>query len=212
MGLETNKSEDKAMDKAIRKELRIDKEALKKLKKKLLKAEAKPERGIETWFRLTSKNLYARLQIVDTKANILITANAIIMSMVLGTLYTKLDEDPHMIYAVMGLVITNILSITYAIIATLPKSFTKRDPNESILEKDLMTFDDFHEMPLQDYRDSVMTVLESGDTLYPSIINDIHSLGVVLARKYRLIRISYLVFLYGIIFSAILFSLCHVLY
>ncbi len=70
MELEYTKAESKAIDKALRKELGVDKEALKKLKKKLLKAEGKPERGIETWFRLASKNLYSRLQIVDTKANI----------------------------------------------------------------------------------------------------------------------------------------------
>ena len=51
----------------------VNKEELKKLKKKLAKAEAKPERGIETWYRLASKNLYARLTIVDTKANILLS-------------------------------------------------------------------------------------------------------------------------------------------
>jgi len=212
MELEHNKAESKAIDKALRKELGVDKETLKKLKKKMLKAEGKPERGIETWFRLTSKNLYSRLQIVDTKANILITANAIIISMVLGTLYTKLDEDPHMIYAVIGLVITNILSISYAIIATLPKSFSNQKLKGLREEKDLMTFDDFHDMSLVEYKNSVMSVMEKGDTLYPSIINDIHALGVVLARKYQLIRISYLIFLYGIIFSVILFSVCHVLF
>jgi len=212
MELEYTKAESKAIDKALRKELGVDKEALKKLKKKLLKAEGKPERGIETWFRLASKNLYSRLQIVDTKANILITANAIIISVVLGTLYTKLDEDPHMIYAVAGLVVTNILSISYAIVATLPKSITNQKSNGHQEEKNLMTFDDFHDMSLVDYKSSVMAVMEKGDTLYPSIINDIHALGVVLARKYRLIRISYLIFLYGIICSVIMFSACHVLF
>jgi len=87
----------KLLDKALQADMGIDKDELKQLKKKLLKAESRPERGIETWFRLASKNLYTRLQIVDTKANILITANAIIISMVLGTLYTRLDDDPHLI-------------------------------------------------------------------------------------------------------------------
>ncbi|MGK0316685.1 MAG: hypothetical protein ACI86M_002920 [Saprospiraceae bacterium] len=210
MEKESNKlDQKKALDKAVRKDLGVDKEAFKKLKKKLLKAEGKPERGIETWFRLTSKNLYARLQIVDTKANILITANAIIISMILGTLYTKLQEDPHMIYAVGGLALTNILSISFAIIATIPKAMSIKAPEKRLASADLMTFDDFHDMSLVDYKKSVMEVIETEDTLYPSIITDIHNLGVVLARKYKLIRISYLVFLYGIIISAFLFSMCH---
>ena len=217
-------SEDKAekkrlklMDQAIMEEMGIDKEELKKLKKKLLKAEARPERGIETWFRLASKNLYTRLQIVDTKANILITANAIIISMVLGTLYSNLDDEPHLIYAVAGLVVTNVLSITFAILATIPKSWVKRIVTDESLETtiesaDLMTFEDFSEMRLDSYVDSVMKVIADGDTLYPSLIKDIHSLGVKLSRKYRLIRNSYLVFLYGIIFSVLLFAFCHIVF
>ena len=212
MDEQLEKNEQKAFDKAIRNELGIDKEELKKMKKRLLKAEGKPERGIETWFRLASKNLYARLQIVDAKANILITANAIIISVVLGTLYTRLDQDPHLIYAVGGLVITNVLSIAYAIIAALPKSFSQNPTSKEMTDIDLMTFDDFHHMSLADYTTSVMSVIENGNTLYPSIITDIHGLGVVLARKYRLIRISFLVFLYGIIISVLLFGGCHLLF
>ena len=217
-------SEDKAekkrlklMDQAIMEEMGIDKEELKKLKKKLLKAEGRPERGIETWFRLASKNLYTRLQIVDTKANILITANAIIISMVLGTLYSNLDEEPHLIFAVAGLVMTNVFSISFAILATIPKSWVKRIVTDESLETtiesaDLMTFEDFSEMRLDSYVDSVMKVIADGDTLYPSLIKDIHSLGVKLSRKYRLIRNSYLVFLYGIIFSVLLFAFCHIVF
>ncbi len=206
------KKKAKMMEEALMEEMSVDKEELKQLKKKLVKAESRPERGIETWFRLASKNLYARLQIVDTKANILITANAIIISMVLGTLYTRLDDDPHLIYAVGGLVITNVLSITFAILATIPKSWEKNNPVKNLNSGDLMTFEDFSDMELSDYTDSVMSTIADGETLYPSIIKDIHTLGVKLAKKYRLIRTSYLVFLYGIIISIILFGLCHLMF
>lgn len=206
------KKRKKLMDKAIMEEMQIDKERLKKLKKKLQKAESRPERGIETWFRLASKNLYTRLQIVDTKANILITANAIIISVVLGSLYSRLDEDPHLIFAVGGLVITNVLSISFAILATIPKSWVQKDAQLSLDSVDLMTFEDFSGMKFSDYNDSVMNIIEDGQTLYPSIIKDIYELGVKLARKYRLIRISYLIFLYGIIVSVFMFGACHSLF
>ena len=207
-----SKKKNKIIDEILMSELGVEKEELKKLKKKLQKAEGRPERGIETWFRLASKNLYARLQIVDTKANILITANAIIISMVLGTLYSRLDDDPHLIYAVGGMVVTNVISITFAILATIPKAWMKNAVKGKLRDTDLMTFDDFHDMSLADYQDSVMSVIEQGDTLYPSIIADIHRLGVSLAAKYKLIRISYLVFLYGIIISVMLFGICHAIF
>ena len=205
------KKKNKIIDQSLMDEMGIDKEELKKLKKKLAKVESRPERGIETWFRLASKNLYARLQIVDTKANILITANAIIISVVLGSLYPRLDDDPHLIFAIGGLILTNVFSITFAILATIPKAWVKKTSITNLQSADLMTFEDFSGMQLADYQESVMQTIADGKTLYPSIITDIHELGVKLARKYRMIRTSYLIFLYGIIVSIVLFGACHAL-
>ena len=100
--------------------LDIEETKLKSLKKKLAKVESVPERGIETWYRLASKNLYTRRQIVDTKSNILITVNAIMISVVLGSLYPRLADDPHLIYGITPIIIGNLLSIAYAIFATRP--------------------------------------------------------------------------------------------
>ena len=205
------KKKNKIIDQSLMDEMGIDKEELKKLKKKLAKVESRPERGIETWFRLASKNLYSRLQIVDTKANILITANAIIISVVLGSLYPRLDDEPHLIFAIGGLILTNVLSITFAILATIPKAWVKKTSITNLQSADLMTFEDFSGMRLADYQESVMQTIADGKTLYPSIITDIHELGVKLARKYRMIRTSYLIFLYGIIVSIVLFGACHAL-
>ena len=205
------KKKNKIIDQSLMDEMGIDKEELKKLKKKLAKVESRPERGIETWFRLASKNLYSRLQIVDTKANILITANAIIISVVLGSLYPRLDDDPHLIFAIGGLILTNVSSIAFAILATIPKAWVKKSSITNLQSAHLMTFEDFSGMRLTDYQESVMQTIADGKTLYPSIITDIHELGVKLARKYRMIRTSYLIFLYGIILSIILFGACHAL-
>ena len=158
---------------------------------------------------MTSKNLYSRLQIVDAKANILITSNAIIISLVLGTLYPKLADDPHLIFAIGGMIVTNVLSIAYAILATIPNRAKDALPKDQMKTVDLMTFDDFHNMSLNEYGDAVMQTLEKEDRLYPSIITDIYELGTTLARKYKLIRISYQVFLIGISFSVFMFGFCH---
>jgi hypothetical protein len=200
------------LDTALMDEMGINNKKLKKLKKKLAKVNSRPDRGIETWFRLASRNLYTRLQIVDTKGNILITTNAIIISVVLGSIYPSLQEDPHLIIAVTGLILTNVFSIIYAILATIPPKWQEKTDIISLESADLMTFEDFSCMNKKDYQNSVMRTIQDGNLLYPSIANDIHQLGVKLAKKYRLIRLSYLIFLYGIIVSVVLFGVCHSLY
>ena len=212
MNNKLDKKKNRVIDLYLLQELNIDEGNLKQLKKKLQKAESKPERGIETWFRLTSNNMYTRLQIVDRKANILITANAIIISMVLGTLYTRLEDDHHLIFAVVGLIITNVGSISFAILATIPQAWSNYVSPEEAKVVDLLNFDDIQSQSLDQYKTSVMQLMEEKQILYPSIITDVHRLAKTLARKYKLIRVSYLILLYGIISTMLLFLLCHLIH
>ncbi len=71
-------------------EIQLNKEKKKKRKAK------RPTRGIETVFRLTSKNHIDLSSMADTKANIMISINAIILSVVVSLLVRNLDEYPHL--------------------------------------------------------------------------------------------------------------------
>ena len=74
------------IDLGLEKELGISPQKLKELKKKLLKVEGRPERGIETMFRLTSTNHLTLSGMADTKANIMISVNSIMLSILIGFL------------------------------------------------------------------------------------------------------------------------------
>ena len=64
--------------------MRNAKNRTKKEELKLKKQKAKtPERGIETMFRVTLRNHITLSDIADTKANILLSVNAIIISLAL---------------------------------------------------------------------------------------------------------------------------------
>ena len=205
---------DKKIDKALMAEMKIDKEALKKLKKKLQKVEGMPERGIETWFRLASKNLYARRQIVDTKSNILVTVNSIIISVILGSLYTRLDENPHLVWAITPMIITKMLSMAFAIFATRPKMGKGTFSNEEVQDGNvsLMTFDDFYRMPEGEYEQAIEKIMSDRKFLYKTIKKDIFHLGLELSKRYRNIRISYDIFLVGLIVSVWMFATCYIVF
>jgi hypothetical protein len=48
--------------------------------------------------------------------------------------------------------------------------------------------------------------------LYGALIKDIHQLGVVLGRKYKLLRLAYGVFMIGIVASVIAFTTAVILH
>lgn len=75
----------KLRDKILMEELEMDRDGLKALKKKLTKIAPRAERGVETLFRLVSKNQYTLNGMIDRKSNILISANALIFSIIIGT-------------------------------------------------------------------------------------------------------------------------------
>jgi len=57
----------------------------------------RPERGIETMFRISSNNHQRLSDMADNKANIMITTTSIILSVLLSVLLRKLEDNPHLI-------------------------------------------------------------------------------------------------------------------
>lgn len=206
MELNDKKSE-KEQDKYLREALNVDKDGLKALKKKLAKVEPRSERGAETLFRLVSKNQYTLNTMIDRKSNILISINALILSIILGTIYGQLDRDPHLIYPVVMMLLTNITSITFAIFATRPelKHGEKKANN-------ILFYGNFNDMAEDDYVEKITALMYQGDELYKTIAKDTFHLGKTIDKKFRLLRKSFHVFLVGIILSVMTFILCHLMF
>lgn len=171
--------------------------------------EVKPERGIDTMFRVTLNNHTRLSEIADSKANILLSVNAIIISIVLSTLIPKLDSpnNVHLVTPTFVLVIFSVISIVFAILSTRPKvtsgAFSPKDVEER--KVNLLFFGNFYKMPYEDYEEAVNKMMKDREYLYNSMIKDLYYLGLVLERKYRLLRITYNIFMFGIIVSVLAF-------
>lgn len=169
--------------------------------------DAKPDRGIETMFRITSTNNQRLSDMADNKANILITVNSIILSVVIAFLLRKLDNNAYLVIPTLILLIVTLITVVIAILATRPKVsagyFTKEEVDNK--EANLLFFGNFHKMSLPDYKEGMLKAMEDRDYLYGMLIKDVYSQGVVLGRKYRLLRYAYSIFMYGIIASVCAF-------
>jgi len=186
-----------------------DADLKKSAKGKKVEKEEKPERGIETMFKVTLNNHTRLSQIADSKANILLSVNAIIISISLSTLIPKLDSpgNLHLIVPTFILIIFSVCSIIFAILSTKPKvtggSFTRKEIEEQKIN--LLFFGNFHKMPLEDYQWAMNELMKDKDYLYNSMIKDLYFLGLVLNRKYKLLRSTYTIFMIGIIVSVLAF-------
>lgn len=160
-------------------------------------------------FRVTLNNHTKLSQIADSKANILLSVNAIIISIALSTLIPKLDSptNAHLIVPTFVMLMFSVISIIFAILSTRPKVtsglFTRKDIEEK--KVNLLFFGNFHKMPLDEYQWAMNVLMKDREYLYNSMIKDLYYLGLVLNRKYKLLRITYTVFMFGIITSVIAF-------
>lgn len=170
-----------------------------------------PEKGIETMFRITLRNHIKLSSIADTKANILLSVNAIIISVGLSSLVPRLDNphNAHLIIPTIILILFSVVSIIFAIQSTRPKvtegKFTKKD----VVDKkvNLLFFGNFHQVPLQEFNWAMKTMMKDKDYLYDSMIKDLYFLGLVLHKKYKLLRVTYTIFTVGIIVAVIAFAI-----
>ena len=210
-----SKTKDKNVAKLLKNQKKLKKENKKfRQKKEALDIKKNksivPERGVETMFRVALRNHITLSDIADTKANILLSVNAIIVSLALSNLLPKLDNpsNSHLFVPTIIFVAFTVISIILSILATRPNvtegKFTKDDVAKR--KVNLLFFGNFHQMKLDDFEWGISEMMQDRDYLYGSLTKDLYYLGLVLNRKYKILRITYTVFMTGIIVSVIAFA------
>jgi|TARA_B110000240_G_scaffold197009_1_gene250833 predicted metal-dependent HD superfamily phosphohydrolase len=210
-----SKGKDKNLSKLLKNQNKL-KQDTKKFKQKEVALDLKknksevPERGVETMFRVALKNHMTLSNIADTKANILLSVNAIIVSLALSNLLPKLDNpsNAHLLIPTVIFVVFTVASIILSILATRPNVTEGKFSKEDVANKkvNLLFFGNFHRMKLDDFEWGISEMMTDRDYLYGSLTKDLYFLGLVLNRKYKILRITYTVFMIGIIVSVLAFA------
>lgn len=168
-----------------------------------------PTKGIQTMLRLTSGNHLDLSEMADHKANILISVNSIIISVILGLLFRKLQDEPYLTIPSILFLLSSVTTIVIAILATRPKLGGGTFTTEDVINKktNLLFFGNFHKAPFEQYNEAMRKMMRDPNYLYGALINDIYQLAVVLGRKYKLIRLAYNIFMFGLVISVIAFAI-----
>jgi predicted metal-dependent HD superfamily phosphohydrolase len=177
-----------------------------KKKDKVLKEE-RPDKGVETMFRISSGNHQKLSDQADSKSHILITVNSIIISVVLSVLFKAFGQYPYLQLPAYLLLAVSLATIILSILATRPNIpsgvFTQKDIDEK--KVNLLFFGNFYKMGLNEFAGGMLKMMEDREFLYGSLIRDVYSQGIVLGRKYKILRVAYNVFMYGLIISVVAF-------
>ncbi|MGK2863759.1 MAG: Pycsar system effector family protein [Chitinophagaceae bacterium] len=174
----------------------------------------RPERGIETMFRISSTNHQRLSDMADNKAHIMITTTSIIISVLLSVLLRKLEDNPQLIIPTLLLLTVCVVTMVFSILATRPSlppgTFTQQEIDSK--KVNLLFFGNFYRMSFDDYDGGMKQMMEDRDFLYGSLTRDLYSQGIVLGKKYLLLRKGYNVFMFGIVSSVIAFIIASVFF
>jgi len=174
----------------------------------------RPVRGIETMFRVASTNHQRLSDMADSKAHIMISVNSIILSVVIGLMARKLESFESLIIPTLILLTGSVVAVVFSVLATRPKIPNGYFTPEQLAAKsvNLLFFGNFYKMDFQHYYEGMQDVMNDGEFLYASLIRDIHSQGVVLGHKYKLLRVSYTIFMFTLIIAVLAFAITFIFF
>lgn len=164
-------------------------------------------RGVETMFRTSYRTHLDLSNLADNKANIMISINGIIISILFAAIYPNLQRSRFLLIPTGVLLVFCLLSLVYAVLAARPRVTLKRATLDEIRKgkANILFFGTFTTLPEEDFVDGMEELIREPERAYRNMIRDIYGLGSVLETKYHLLRASYTLFMIGLIAGVLLF-------
>ncbi len=170
-------------------------------------------RGIDTLYRTNYRNHINFSSIADGKANMMISINTILISVIVTLSGASLSMEGFTIerfrytIPILVLLLGSLCSVLFAVLSARPK-VTTRDVNMDDVKNNkvsLLYFGNFLGIPQQEFIEYLRTLKLDQERLYDSMSIDLYNLGNVLREKYRLLSISYNIFMIGLTLSVVAF-------
>jgi hypothetical protein len=178
----------------------------KKQKEKLSNALG-TNRGIETMFRSAYRVQMDLTGLADNKANMMISINGIIISIIIASVAPKLDANPWLLIPSTIFLLGTLISIVYAILAARPRvssqPITLEDLRHS--EGNILFFGNFANMSENEFLEGMVELVQDKTVVYESMIRNIYGLGSVLKKKFALLQVAYTTFMAALILGVFSF-------
>ncbi|SKB85421.1 Pycsar system effector family protein [Daejeonella lutea] len=204
-----NYNEQKEMN-ILKQRAKIDKFTKESDKDKSKAKPVKDGRGIETLYRSVYDYHISLTSIADNKANMMISINTIIISIVItlfGTGFTFSSQSEfasvRFVFPMAFLLLTSLLAVVFAILSARPNVTTKEKYELSKKDSSILFFGNFAQLQLREFVDKIKELKQQKDELYESMSIDIYYLGSVLIRKYNFLSWSYNIFMFGMVICAV---------
>ncbi len=167
------------------------------------------QRMIATFFRSNYRVHINLSAIADNKANIMISVNAILVSVLISILsYRNLAEvNPFVMMPAIVFLVSGLISLVCAVLSARPRVTSLNGEKKSVddIKKNLVFYGNFVNLDLDTYEEGMNELYKDPQLMLSNMTRDMYHLGKVLDKKYRFLSISYNVFMLGFIVTVIMF-------
>ena len=179
----------------------------KALRKKTIKKDNRvgSARGIESLFRSSYRAQLDMIALAATKANIMISLNGLLVSMLLLSGAYFLSADRLLLLPVASLLVTCTIAIIFAVLAARPDVDNRKQTFEDFESgnADMLIFEQFSKLSPSEFDQAMWAMLKDQDSIYHNMIAHIYDLGCIADRKFARLYISYNSFMVGLIISVL---------
>jgi len=168
-----------------------------------------PTRAIQTFFRANYRNHINLSSIADNKANIMISVNSILISVLISILSYRnyAETNPQIVLPIIIFLVTGLASLIFAVLSARPKvtNLTMPEMLPEEKRKNLVFFGNFTKLDLDEYEEAMDAIFRDPELLYGNLTRDLYHLGKVLEKKYQYLTVSYNIFMIGFIATVMTF-------
>ena len=165
------------------------------------------KRGIETLFRTSYRTNMDLTSLADAKANIMISINGLIVSILIASLAPGFEKNPWLLFATSLFLVGCLCSLVFAVLAARPRVQSTVVTVESALKNrtNILFFGNFHHMTQSEYVFAMKEVVQDPTQIYEMMMKDVYGIGSVLQKKYVLLRKSYTIFIVALVVGVLSF-------
>lgn len=154
----------------------------------------------DSLLRETSSHYIRLIGDADRKARIMIVVNSILLTISVTLLTRSINHNPDVWISAVVLILANLFTLFFAVVSVKPELHSR---HEKGMENNILNYKKCTEYTLEDYTARMLVTMQDNDKKIEAVIKDLYFYGNLLNMKYRLIKLSYRSFYWGIVLSVV---------
>ena len=165
------------------------------------------KKGVDTMFRTSYRTNMDLSSLADSKANIMISINGLMVSIILASIAPGMEKNPWLRWPTVILLLGCLTSLVFAVLAARPRVQSRVVTLDEVRKgkANLLFFGNFAHLSRDEFMTGMSELMLDRAAVYDNMVMDIYGLGLVLQKKYRLLRVAYTAFMIGLVAGVVAF-------